>query len=59
MAEKEIDISRGNDLSVMLDVIVRAKRDGMIDHKEARDLWADCVAAISKPYASGGGRSAR
>lgn len=30
-------------LTMMLHMIVRAKRDGMMDHREAREVWVKCL----------------
>ena len=39
-----INLERGPALRIMLDMIVQAKRDGMIDHREARELLAECFS---------------
>jgi hypothetical protein len=38
-----VSIEIADTLDKMLRLVVRAKRDGMMDHREARDVWVKCL----------------
>ena len=41
-----INIAKHVDLLGMLTIVVKAKRDGMMDHKEAKAVWGECLRAV-------------